>query len=367
MLAFAFLFTPLAEQEARSEDLSDLTAQLLQDPQNTELNLRYARAAVAAGKPRLALAAYERILLNDPDNEEAQQRYARLRRQIQPPQTSLRLVAGERWDSNAYNDSANEIDASTSFFIGTMLDERPIFGRRWRTSAAVEAEYLPEARDLDYGYAGIQAGPMFELGPRVTMIPSLGVSVASLSDKFYYNEVAATLALEGRIEGLSPWGRVRVGYRDYAKQATADNGVYIEAMGGATVNHITSDADRVTVAGWTRWSDIDGSAKNLLNEDIVPGMYTEYGLEVAYSYEVSSHLTLGTAITGRQRDYRDSSVGGEDRSDTYVAPEASATVTRVLPCNCAIRVSYRYRDNSSNDSFYDYDGEQVSAAFIARF
>src|SRR5262245_55908471 len=61
--------------QAQGDDLAALSQQILDNPTDVSLNLRYAEAAEAAGKPRLALAAYERVLINDPSNVEAHQGY----------------------------------------------------------------------------------------------------------------------------------------------------------------------------------------------------------------------------------------------------------------------------------------------------
>ena len=75
----------------QGNDLADLNERILENPQDVELNLRYARAAEEAGVPRLALAAYERILINDPTNEEARRGYERVWRTIEPGYTVARL------------------------------------------------------------------------------------------------------------------------------------------------------------------------------------------------------------------------------------------------------------------------------------
>src|ERR1700749_1206855 len=76
------LSTGLAQAQAQrdqgSNDLSDLNNQILDNPADVGLNLRYAHAAESAGKLRLALAAYERILINDPHNQEAREGYERV-------------------------------------------------------------------------------------------------------------------------------------------------------------------------------------------------------------------------------------------------------------------------------------------------
>ncbi len=64
-----------AAHAQQTDELEALNQQILDNPQDVDLNLRYARAAEDAGKLRLALVAYERILINDPGNEEARRGY----------------------------------------------------------------------------------------------------------------------------------------------------------------------------------------------------------------------------------------------------------------------------------------------------
>src|SRR5688572_15430422 len=99
-LLLAASVTALTVGVAQPQDLADLNRQILENPQDVSLNLRYARAAEEAGQPRLALVAYERILINDPSNEEARAGYERIRRSIEPAYTVTRIEAGVRWDSN---------------------------------------------------------------------------------------------------------------------------------------------------------------------------------------------------------------------------------------------------------------------------
>lgn len=103
VLLLAASVTALTVGAAQPQDLADLNRQILENPQDVALNLRYARAAEEAGQPRLALVAYERILINDPSNEEARRGYERIRRSIEPAYTATRIETGVRWDSNPLN------------------------------------------------------------------------------------------------------------------------------------------------------------------------------------------------------------------------------------------------------------------------
>ena len=68
-LFIAGAILPCAAHAQDDAELRRIFEQILQDPGNPGLNLRYARLAVERGEIRKALAAYERILAQDPGNE----------------------------------------------------------------------------------------------------------------------------------------------------------------------------------------------------------------------------------------------------------------------------------------------------------
>src|SRR5262249_25533036 len=70
LAVWAVLAAGLAAPALASE-LDALYSQVLQNPRDTELNLRFARLAEDSGNLRWALSAYERAVLNDPGNPEA--------------------------------------------------------------------------------------------------------------------------------------------------------------------------------------------------------------------------------------------------------------------------------------------------------
>ena len=71
LAAFVAACGLLPGQAQAQEELRRVFEQILQNPNDPELNFRYARLAEEKELLRKALGAYERILLNDPDNEEA--------------------------------------------------------------------------------------------------------------------------------------------------------------------------------------------------------------------------------------------------------------------------------------------------------
>ena len=367
-LLLAASLAVLSTALARAEDLGDLNNQILDNPQNVDLNLRYARAAESQGKLRLALAAYERVLMNDPTNAEAQRGYTRVRRTLEPPYTFARVEVGERWDSNPLNLNSGGEGAYTTFGRATIVDERPIASTRWRSNLNFEGEITPEDTVLNYAFVGIQTGPVIDLTPHMAAIPSVGGGVATLDGDYYFDDANLAVTLEGQENGVSYWARLRGGWRSYGKQWVATEGPYAELSGGATVPRIASDKDSITLVPWVRWSGIKGNAFNFqLNEPVTPGEYTEIGFNATYNYRVNGNVVLSGGLEARDRYYSKTKVAGEQRHDTYVSPQATVSLQHVLPCNCSLNLTYRYRNSSSNDFTVDYDAQQVSVSLFAQF
>jgi tetratricopeptide (TPR) repeat protein len=357
----------VAGAPARAQDLSELNAQILNNPQDVDLNLRYARAAEAQGKLRLALAAYERILINNPDNTDAQQGYERIRRVIEPTHTSLRVELGEQWDTNPEDLSSDAHGAFTTFGDATWVDERRFGARRWRTIANLYGELTPSDDDVNYAYAGAQSGPIFDLTPTAAAVPALGVAVTSLANSLYYGEVNAGVTIEGHRDSATYWTRFRTGWRDYGEDSTADQGLYAELIGGISVPRIQSDDDWLVVVPWLRWSGIKGSEQSFPNDEIAPGQYAEYGVEATYNYRLNDHLFFALGAEGRDRYYSQTQIAGKNRHDTYVAPKAAVTFWNPLSCSCGLTLSYEYRDNHSNDPLSAYDGSRTSLSLSRQF
>ena len=366
----------VANAQQQGNDLESLNNQILDNPQDVALNLRYARAAEEAGSPRLALVAYERILINDPTNEEARRGYERIRRQIEPGYTVARVEVGARYDTNAVNANADvlfvdpdELEAMTYYARLLVANESEFAGRRWRSTLNIDLEQTPDIDALDYKYFGVQTGPILYAAPHLAVLPSIGASTTWLGEDPYYTEGNLSVTVEGRVSGASYWARGRVGYRDYDENnfffsgTVTESGIYAEIQSGVTKPRLLLERDSLQVAPFVRWSDIDGSSFNFwLFEDVSPGKFLEYGVDVNYNYQFTDRIQGSVGALIRERDFRESS-----REDTYISPQASVTVGGMLPCSCDVRLQYRFRDNDSNDIQSDYDADQVSLALLARF
>ncbi len=365
-----------AANAQQGNDLEDLNQRILDNPEDVDLNLRYARAAEEAGVLRAALAAYERILINDPRNSEARRGYERVRRAIEPGYTVTRVELGARWDSNVLNANedpfilfTDDREATTYFVHAMVANEHEFLGRRWRSALNVNIDETPEIDEVDYAYLGVQTGPIFYAAPHIAVLPQFGAGVSLLGGDLYFSEVHANVTLEGRLQGASYWARARVGYREYDPDSNSffstvtEDGPYAELRGGLTKPRLFTERDALTVAPFVRWSDIEGSVFSFwLFDEVSPGSYLEYGTEITYSYQITDHIQASAGALVRERDFTDSI-----REDTYISPQASMTFQGLLPCSCDVKVQYRYRDNDTNDYQSDYNADQVSLSLLARF
>src|SRR5882757_3499706 len=85
---------------ASAASVDALYAEVLRHPEDTQINLEFARAAEAAGKIRWALSAYERVTVNDPTNAEAQTGLQRIRRALQPDISQVTVSLGTAVETN---------------------------------------------------------------------------------------------------------------------------------------------------------------------------------------------------------------------------------------------------------------------------
>ncbi len=366
-LLIASSFTALSAAMASAQNLDELNDRILDDVGNVELNLQYARLAEQHGELRLALAAYERILINDPDNEDAKRGFMRVRRVLEPAYSTLRVEAGVQWDTNQFNIADWDEETYSAYWRLSGVDERRLGSQRWRTGVNFDGEIVPDIKELNYGRLAIQTGPLKDITPTLAANPTVGVAVASLDDDFYYAEVSAGVTFEGQRDGVSFWARARAGWRTYADDAAAEEGAQAEVAVGATIPRIFADRDYLTVVPWARWSGVEGSSYDLFNNEISPGEYTEYGIDANYHFQFNDHVIVSAGALAYNREYTSTEVSDETRSDVYVAPQTTVTLQNILPCQCAMNLTWRWRINESNDPAADYDARQVSAGFVVRF
>jgi hypothetical protein len=357
----------LSAGAALAQELSELDDQILANPGDVELSLQYARIAEDRGELRHALAAYERVLINHPDNGEARRGYARVRRALEPTYTVLRLEVGGRWDSDPLNTSASDEEAATAFAHMALVDERRLGSTRWRSNVNFDGEATPDIDELNYAFLGAQTGPMFDLSPNLAAIPQIGVGGSTLDGDYYFTDVNLGVTLEGQTSGTSYWTRLRGGWREHGDDSIAEDGPYVELAAGVTAPRALAEKGSFTVVPWARWSDIEGSVLNFFTGETAPGEFVELGVDANYAYRFNDSWGVSVGALAYERRFTETVVLGEDRHDTYVSPQASVMLYNALPCSCTLKVTYRYRDNRSNDDAFDYNADQISLSVRAQF
>ncbi len=169
-----------------SAQLDRLYAEALKHSQDTELNLRFAREAEAAGVLRWALSAYERATINDPGNAEAQASLQRIRRKLQPNFSQMTLALGSAVETNprfCIGPRRTEFEGLAS---AVLFDERALGDIRWRTTGA--GNIHSKSHDLDYNTANLDTGPVLDVFPGWSLVPALGGAASYYDGHFYYGE-----------------------------------------------------------------------------------------------------------------------------------------------------------------------------------
>ncbi len=354
---------------AAADEMADVYAQILADPGNIALNLHYAALAEAAGKPRLALAAYERILLNDPDNAEAQIGIKRIMRKLQPNTTRWIASAGAGWEANPSQVPSHEDSSMIETASLAVRDTRYFGSTAWQTDALGVVNIVNNESHLDYGFLGGETGPVFDTDSWFSIHPAAGVGYSYFDHTTFYTEATGSVTLEGVTAGADQIIRLKVGYRDYASHFTTDGGWYAHLNARWSVPHIFTPSDVFIISPWARWSDINGGVFVALNRESEPGRYFEVGSDFAYFAPVNERLVLGANLTLADRWYREPGLvsGKDDRHDTLVEPGATLIFKHVFWAQSDLRVQYRHMDNNSNDKARDFRDDIVTINIDTRF
>lgn len=197
-----------APASAAAADLQSAFDRVIANPADVAANLRYGRAAEAAGQPRKALAAYERAATHAPDNEEAQAALRRLKLVIEPSTTRILVGFGMGFDSNAEYQTrqlnsgtliterlggGSDVNANASLRV---IDERLIDGRRWRSRANIFGDFHIRGRNRDGHYASVETGPMFAGWNGVMISPSLAAEVGFADYKHLFHSLGLAVTAE---------------------------------------------------------------------------------------------------------------------------------------------------------------------------
>jgi hypothetical protein len=375
LFALAAFFLLAVPTMAAADELARLNAQIVNDPTNIEINLRYARLAEEQGQPRKALAAYERVLVYDPNNAEAKRGLERVRVGILPAVTEIFTEFGAGWESNPHQVPTGRKSDADLFGRVSVRDERTLWDTRWRTTGLFIGNIYKDSGDLDYGYGSAAVGPVYAVGPSFTMHPAIGAAASYFDHHLFYSEAFASLIFEGYQNGWVQTYRFRGGYRDFDSFFPASDGFFADATAKFAKPEVLVAGDLFIFSPWVRWSGVGGAF--LVNtptvgvsNDVQLGRYGEGGARLEYYLTLVDWLVAGVNFSYSQREYAKSplSAGGflKRRDDIY-SPGASLIFRHVLSVPGDIRLDYRYERNDSNDPMSSYNDHIVTLTYARRW
>jgi hypothetical protein len=370
-----FAFAALLPGSGRAQDdveLRRVFEQILQDPGNPGLNLRYARLAIERGDIRKALAAYERILAQDPNNEEAKAGIRRIQRELEPSLTRVTLLLGGQYESNPHRlpgHDSNRYDGAL-FARVQAVDERRIGAIRWRSEGDVYANYHMRFHDIDFGVAGGRAGPVFELGEGLRINPFIGASYSWLTRRTFYTEptAGATLDIDSQLPLKSV--SVRWGYQFVGRTFSTRDGTFVEVSPRFVWNALLVQRSLAVVTPYWRYNGVFGSGPpgtDPRNEPF-PARSHQLGIRGDYFVPVLENVTFGIGAIYEYRHYFETvSDQSKNRRDHVVSPSAQIIVAGLAQGKADLIFSYSYEHRFSNDSLQLYDNHTAGARILWRF
>jgi hypothetical protein len=362
-------------QAAHAQDDAELRRvfeQILQDPGNPGLNLRYARLAVERGEIRKALAAYERILAQDPNNEAAKAGIRRIQRELEPSVTRATLLLGGQYESNPRRlpgRASNRHDGVLSARVQA-LHERRIGDLRWRAEGDLYANYHTRFHGIDFGIAGGRAGPVFDLSESYRLHAFIGGSYSWLTRRTFYTEgtAGATLEIEG--ESLLKSVSVRWGYQLVGEDFSTRDGTFVEVSPRFVANALLFERSIAVVTPYWRYNGVFGSGPPGVDprSEPFPARYHQFGIRGDYFVPVFANVTFGIGAIYEYRHYFETVTDkSKNRRDHVISPSAQVIVAGLVNGQADLIFSYTFEHRASNDSTQLYDNHTAGAKIFWRF
>ena len=352
--------------------------QILRDPGNTALNLRYARMAERNGELRKALTAYERILINHPGNREAQAGSRQILLLLKPDFTRWTVIFGGDYASNPRQRSARSIDPGRDFSGSGQLfvvDERRLGGRRWRSNGQIFANLHKRFRSLDYGYVGGDVGPLLAARGGWTLRPAFGAAYSWLDQKTFLTELSVLLGIEAPRTGeTGAFQRIdfRFAYDFIGAGFSNDrNGMIFEVAPQFVLNNLVKRGDGLTIRPSFLYNGASGAEPNplLVRGDLFPNRYQQYALRLSYYVPLmGGKVFAGLTLDSSLRQYVVKGFGeAKRRRDTYLAPGAQLVFPKLLHPKHDLILQYRFENNVSNEGSQNFHNHVAGVRSVWRF
>ena len=371
MIGLGALYTGAASAQDDVE-LRRVFEQILQDPGNPGLNLRYARLAIDRGEIRKALAAYERILAQDPNNEAAKAGIRRVQRELEPTATRATLLLGGQYETNPRRVRSSPTHRDDGSLYGRLQanDERRIGDIRWRSEADAYANWHTQFRDINFGTAGARGGPVFELGNGLRINPFVGGSYAWLNKQSFYTEATAGMTLEIESEQALKSVSVRWGYQFVGEDFSTRDGTFVEVSPRFVVNSLMFERSIAVFSPYWRYSGVFGSGPAGIDprSEPFPARNHQLGARGDYFVTLFANVTLGVGGIYEYRHYFETVTDkSKNRRDHVVSPSAQVIVAGLVGGKADLIFSYSFEHRNSNDQPQLYDNHTAGAKILWRF
>jgi hypothetical protein len=374
-LACIAVLGALATQQARAQGdaaYRRIFEQILLDPANPELNLRYARLAIERGELNRARAAYERILERDPGNREALEGLRRITRRIEPSVTQWTFSIGPQWEANPLRVRPAQVthgDVAVAARL-TMSDDRPAFNVRWRTEGVGLLTKWSSFNEIDVIHGGFRTGPVFPLMPTVRIHPFVGMSYTAVRWRTFSGEPTAGVTLDlddaGPLKSITArWSYILVGSAFSNRDATS-----VEVFPRFVFTDLGMQRAATVVVPYWRYTGVFGSG--LPSDDPFnapfPARQHQFGLRADHFIPIVQKVTLGIFASYEYRHYFERIPGDtKNRRDHVFAPGVQLIVTSLFLEGFDLIGSYNYELRSSNDGLQNYNNHSLSMRWIWRF
>ena len=351
---------------------TSLFEELLRRPDDPALNLAFAREAEAQGKPRHALAAYERAARAG-GGAEAERGYARLKSLLSPARTSLYLETGVSYFSNVRENPKGFPRPNDVTFDGgaSLIDERTLGDLRLKTLGDVVWRVHAEESDLTQIAGGLWTGPVLTLTPRT----ELHVAAGGGADWLEAGRTAYTASLRARLTtivgGAPQWLDLRGGRRFVDEDsATYSDGWFLRASARLMEADFLTGGDALFLQPRARWSQPDDDALGRVfskTHDLAD--YFDAGARASYFFPVLDQSVLLGAGLGAYERWFDQNVAGSgrERRDLQWEATAHAVWRNAFGADVDLRLDYRFENADSNDPSEDYSGHVAGIRTMWRF
>lgn len=349
-----------------------LFEELLRRPDDPALNLAFAEQAEAAGKPRHALAAYERAARAGA-GAEAERGYARMKRQLSPARTSIHVETGVTYYSNVRENPDGRPQPDDLTFDGgvSIIDERTIGDVRLKSLGELAYRAHLEVTDLTQVVGGVWTGPLLTLSPNTDLHLALGGGADWLDAGRLSLEASARARLStvaaGAPQSLDIFAARR--FVDEDGDIYSD-GWYFRASARLMQGDLLAEGDAFFLQPRGRISQPDDNAAGPVfsrTHDLAD--YVDAGARASYYFPLADQrLLLGVGAGAYQRWF-DQNVAfqSRERRDLQWEATAHAIWRNAFGRNVDLRVDYRFENNDSNDPSEDYVDHVAGVRTMWRF